>query len=143
MTPDALRAAPGRLGLADTSVDPQPDGEPGHYQVETSGSARDLADLFRRLGQGQLVSPTLDQRMVSYMLGQQINDRLPLLLPAGTRIGHKTGEIDGLTHDAGLVLLPSRPYAIAVLAEGESPTEGRAIVAELSRLVHAYFSGGG
>jgi beta-lactamase class A len=143
VTPAALRAAPGRLGLGDTTVDPRPTGEPGHYWVEAFGSARDLAELFGRLGRGQLVSPALDRRMVGYLLGQRIKDRLPRRLPDGTPVGHKTGEVDGLTHDGGLVLLPSRPYAIVVLAEGESPTEGRAIVAELSRVAYAHFSGAG
>jgi beta-lactamase class A len=69
-------------------------------------------------------------------------DRLPLLLPAGTPIGHKTGDVDDFTHDGGLVLLPSRPYAIVVLAQGESLADGKGVVAELSRLAYAYFSGG-
>ena len=143
VTPDALRAVPARLGLGDTTVDAQPTGQPGHYWVEAFGSARDLAELFGRLGREQLVSPGLDRRMVEYLLDQRINDRLPLLLPPGTPVGHKTGEVDGLTHDGGLVLLPGRPYSIVVLAEGESPAEGRAVVAELSWLVHAHLSRGG
>jgi beta-lactamase class A len=140
VTPTAVRAAPGRLGLGDTTVDAQPTGQPGHYRVEAFGSARDLAELFARLGRGQLVSPALDSRMVGYLLGQQINDRLPLLLPAGTPVGHKTGDVDSFTHDGGLVLLPGRAYAIVVLAEAESLAEGRAAIAEVSRLVHDHFS---
>ena len=81
----------------------------GHFWVEAFGSARDLVELFGRLGRGQLVSPALDRRMVGYLLNQQVNDRLPLLLPAGTPIGHKTGEVDSLTHDAGLVHLKGHP----------------------------------
>ena len=81
--------------------------------------------------------------MIAYLAGQRINDRLPLLLPAGTPVAHKTGELERFTHDAGLVLLPSRPYAIVVLAEGESVADGKAIVAELSRLAYGYFSGQG
>jgi beta-lactamase class A len=140
VTPDGLAAAPSRLGLRDTTIDAQSTGEPRHYWIESFGSAHDLVELFVRLGRRQLVDPALDQRMIGYLLRQRVRDRLPLLLPAGTPVGHKTGEFDGFTHDAGLVLLPARAYAIVVLAEGESVAEGRTAVAELSRLAYLHFS---
>jgi beta-lactamase class A len=139
----AVEAAPGRFGMGDTTIDVASGSGPGHYLVEAHGSARDLAELFLKLGRGQVVSRALDARMAGYLLGQTIDDRLPALLPPGTPIAHKTGELDDLTHDAGMVYLPGRPYAVAVLAQAAAPGEGRAIVAEVSRILYGWYGGGG
>jgi beta-lactamase class A len=135
--PTALQAAPARLGLDDTAIDVTPAGAPGHYEIDARGSARDVVDLLVRL-----VGPEQDRRFVDMLLGQKIDDRLPALLPEGTAIAHKTADLDGFTHDAGIVYLPGRPYAIAILAQGDSPLEGKAVVAEVSRLVFSYFRDG-
>ena len=140
--PAALAAAPARLGLGDTAIDVAPSGEPGHYEIDARGSARDVADLLVRLDREQLVGPEQDRRFLDMLLGQKIDDRLPALLPPDMPIAHKTADLDGFTHDAGIVYLPGRPYAIAVLAQGDSPLEGKAVVAEISRLVFSYFQDG-
>lgn len=137
-----VEAAPGRLGMAETTVDVSGGNGPGSYLVEAHGSARDLAGFLVKLGRGQVVNRDLDARMAGYLLGNRTDDRLPSLLPAGTQVAHKTGELENLTHDVGIVYLTGRPYAVAVLAEGESPTEGRAIVAEVSRMLFAWYGGG-
>jgi beta-lactamase class A len=140
--PSGLQGAPARLGLDDTAIDVTAAGAPGHYEIDARGSARDVVDLLVRLDREQLVGPEQDRRIVDMMLGQKIVDRLPALLPEDMPIAHKTADLDGFTHDAGIVYLPGRPYAIAVLAQGDSPLEGKAVVAEVSRLVFSYFQGG-
>ena len=137
----ALAAAPARFGMADTTIDVQPGSDAGHYLVEAHGTARDLADFFLKLGRGGVVNSDLDARMAGYLLGQQIDDRLPALLPPGTPIAHKTGDLDDLTHDAGIVYLTGRPYVVAALAQDDAPAEGRAIVAEVSRILYGWYGG--
>lgn len=136
-----VEAAPGRFGMGDTTIEVTGGRSPGHYLIEAHGSARDLAGFLLKLGRGQIVNRDLDARMAGYLLGNRIDDRLPSLLPPGTQVAHKTGELENLTHDVGIVYLPSRPYAIAVLAEGENPTDGRAIVAEVSRILFGWYGG--
>jgi beta-lactamase class A len=140
--PSGLAAAPARIGLAETAIDVAATGEPGHYEIDARGSARDVVDILVRLDRETLVGPEQDRRIVDMLLGQRIVDRLPALLPSDVPIAHKTADLDGFTHDAGMVYLPGRPYAIALLAQGESPLEGKAVVAEVSRLVFSYFQDG-
>jgi hypothetical protein len=60
------------------------------------------------------------------LFGQRIESRVPVALPPGSRRApagralrvHKTGELRGGENDAGLVLLPGRTFALAVLVEG-------------------------
>ncbi|HEY3111307.1 MAG TPA: serine hydrolase [Chloroflexota bacterium] len=139
-TPAELIAAPRRLGLGNTSIDVAMVNGPGHYSIDARGSARDFVGLLVKIDREELVGPEQDRRMVDLMLGQKIVDRIPLLLPPDVPIAHKTADLDSYTHDAGLVYLPGRPYAIAILAQGLNLADGKAIVAEISRIAFAYFS---
>jgi beta-lactamase class A len=142
ITPAELAAAPRRLGMGNTSIDVEVVNGPGHYSIDARGGARDFLGLLVKLDREQLVGPEQDRRMVDLMLAQRIADRIPLLLPNDLPIAHKTADLDSYTHDAGLVYLPGRPYAIAILAQGLNLTDGKAIVAEISRIAFAYFSAG-
>jgi len=134
-------AAPARFGLANTTIDVATVSGPGHYSIDARGSARDIVGLLVKIDREELVGPEQDRRMVDLMLGQKIADRIPLLLPPDVPIAHKTADLDSYTHDAGLVYLPERPYAIAILGQGLNLTDGKAIVAEVSRIAYAYFDG--
>jgi beta-lactamase class A len=140
VTPAELSAAPARLGMANTSIDVETVNGPGHYSIDARGAARDFVNVLVKLDREQLVGPEQDRRMVDLLLGQKIADRIPLLLPRDIPIAHKTADLDSYTHDAGLVYLPGRPYAIAILAQGLNLTDGKAIVAEISRIAYSYFS---
>jgi Beta-lactamase enzyme family len=41
--------------------------------------------------------------MLTLLEAQQENDRLPAKLPSGTVVAHKTGELDGVRNDAGII----------------------------------------
>jgi len=41
------------------------------------------------------------------------------MLPAVARYAHKTGELEGVENDAGLILLPDQTFALAVLVQGD------------------------
>jgi beta-lactamase class A len=140
VTPAELVSAPRRLGMANTAIDVATVNGPGHYSVDARGAARDFVSLLVKLDREELVGSEQDRRMVDLLLGQKIADRIPLLLPRDVPIAHKTADLDSYTHDAGLVYLPGRPYAIAILAQGLNLADGKAIVAEISRITFAYFS---
>lgn len=38
------------------------------------------------------------------------------MLPAGALYAHKTGQLEGVENDAGIVLMPDRTFALAVFA---------------------------
>lgn len=116
------------LGLRQTRVD---------YDLPTT--AADLALLLEGMATGQTVSPEASQEMLTLLLGQRVNDRIPAGLPPGTPVAHKTGNWENACHDAGIVYAPGRTYLLAVLSDepGCSPT-----VAALSRAVYAVLTAG-
>ena len=149
--PDAVNKTAQRLGLEYTRVfiDPAtlPDWPPAPARDSTEratelGSAfvldaasdggadvttpRDVARFFHLLLDGRVVSPEASEAMLALLEQQQINDRLPVLLPPETAVAHKTGNLPGVIHDAGVITTPAGPVIVAALSEA-MPDEDQAI----------------
>lgn len=76
-----------------------------------------LGDLYL----GRDLPDELRDFAVACLRGQQYREKIPLMLPEDLVVGHKTGELDGVRHDAA-VIEAEKPYALVVLtAEGGAP----------------------
>ncbi len=97
----------------------------------------DTARFFRLLLQGRVVNQEASKEMLDLLAKQQINDRLPVLLPAGTTVAHKTGNLPSVIHDAGIITTPAGPVIVAALSEA-MPAEDRAfqVIQELGLIVY-------
>ena len=74
-----------------------------------STSASDIANFFDLLYQKKIVSPTSSDKIIDLLSGSRLNNRIPDQLPSSLKIAHKTGELAGVRHDAGIVFLPITP----------------------------------
>lgn len=101
-------------------------------------SAEDCAALLSAIYRGACVSPSASREMLSLLLLQQMNDRLPRDLPAGTPLAHKTGDLIGLCWaDAGIVFSPGGDYILCLISDGTaSETDAKTAMAVLSRQVY-------
>jgi beta-lactamase class A len=98
-------------------------------------TASGLAALFTRIASGTAVSARADEEMMSILRRQKFNDAIPAGLPSGTSVAHKTGNITGIHHDAGVVLGP-HPYVLVVLVRGiQDQKVSGALIAAISREV--------
>jgi beta-lactamase class A len=124
--------------------------------IDTAGSARyglgvttpvEFATILARLYRGQLVSDTASRRMVDLLKLQQVRDRIPRLLPPGTVVAHKTGEVDETRNDCGIVFAPEHEYVFCALTREivdrrwSFDNETLVLVAELSRFVYNELTG--
>jgi beta-lactamase class A len=73
------------------------------------------------------------------ILKMRKNSPIPRLLPAGVEIANKPGGIEGVACDWGIVYLPNRPYAIAVMTNYNGDGADEAI-ARVSKLAYDYFA---
>jgi beta-lactamase class A len=55
--------------------------------------------------------------MMDILKRQQYNDKIPRYLPKEAVCAHKTGEVTGVTHDAGIVIGPSASFVIVCLSQ--------------------------
>ncbi len=106
-----------------------------------STSAADVALLLERLNNGSLLSPATTQHFMGLLKSQRVNNRLPIGLPAGTTVAHKTGDLDGWVHDAGIVFGPRSTYIVSVMSgQWTTPGLAPAAFAELSAKVYAFLN---
>ncbi len=106
----------------------------------TKSSAKDVAKLLKDLHEGKLLTKSSSQAFQNLLAAQKINNRLPQGLPDGVQIMHKTGDLVGYVHDAGIVRSVDGNYIIVVMS-GPDPsiptlTERYANFAELSKNVY-------
>ena len=67
-------------------------------------------------------------------------NRLRRGLPTGVESADKSGELDGVRVDAGIVFLKNRPYAFSVMTTYlRNEDEGERAIAEMSRAAYEYF----
>lgn len=102
------------LGLVDTRINTAlpPSEQAAPYNTT---SARDMDRLFLGLLQGTVVGPTQSRAMLDTLARQQVNDRIPTGVPSTATIAHKTGNLEGVAHDAGVVYTPFGPRIVVVL----------------------------
>jgi beta-lactamase class A len=86
----------------------------GAYDLTTAG---DMAHLFEQLLSGTVISQSDSADMLTLLSQQQINDRLPADLPPGTKVSHKTGDLDALMHDVGVIYAPRGPIVVVVMTD--------------------------
>ncbi|MDF2673054.1 MAG: serine hydrolase [Clostridiales bacterium] len=58
-----------------------------------------LEDVYRK----KIISQDICQEIEEILKLQQINSKIPYLIPDNIEIAHKTGEDEGITHDVGIV----------------------------------------
>lgn len=108
--------------------------------VRDSSTPRAMVDLLRRIDSGELLAPSSRAYLLGLMSRCQTGkNRMRALLPAGTRVEHKTGTLSGLTTDVGFITLPNgRRIAVAFFAR--YGTDRPRTIAEAARAVYDGFA---
>ena len=84
--------------------------------IQNTVTARGIGMLLERMAAGTLLGKRDDDAMLGILLNQRLNGKLPFYLHSeGIRCAHKTGEDDGITHDAGIVYA-KRPFVVCMLS---------------------------
>ena len=102
-----------------------------HNHVSAAGVGLFMEKLLR----GEVVSEESSKEMLSILLDQRLNGKMPFYLHSeGIRCAHKTGEDDGITHDCGIIYGPS-PRIFCFVSEHTDVPEAERVLQEAARLV--------
>ena len=148
---ERLNATARRIGLPNTQIkrhfmDQLAIGQ--HIQNLTS--ARDMGVLLYLIERGSregvftIASPKSCRAMIDVLLKQEDRDKIARGLPKGTPLANKTGEIDGVRNDVGIVdPLGDSPYVLAVLTKDLNDFSiGNHAIRVIAKAVHAAIGGG-
>ena len=134
---NAVNAMLDGLGLPDTRLMRRMIDQPAaQADRDNYSTPRELVTFLRLLRAGQ---PTPASAAATLeMLELPKNDLLRRAIPSDTPIANKPGQVPGAWCDAGLVLLPRRPYAVALMTAYDHSQDEAPAVAIL-RAIHADF----
>lgn len=105
-------------------------------------TAEDFDQFMERVANSTLLGPKYDPAMLDLLLHQITRDRIPSLLPAGTRVANKTGNLSDIVNDTGLVFLPNgQRLAITVLVHRTTDVmAARKFTGQLSLAAYNFFA---
>ena len=116
------------------------DGKAFDKGLNNTITAHGLMILFEKMAKGETVNPVASQAMIDILLDQKFNEIIPARLPANVKVAHKTGSINGVQHDTGIVFLPNGKKYVLVLLSKKITNEKAAIaaMANVSKLIYEY-----
>lgn len=121
-----------RLGLASTYLNRRM--MQLNTGVENYISANDATFILREIARHAISSQTAATKAEDYLKSQTDMEGLIEGLPQNVIFGHKTGTLDSVRHDAGIVY-SEHPYVITVLT-ALSATEANNLMENISRAVY-------
>ena len=133
---DRVNANNQRLGLSNTRyyIDDRPD----------TTTAADMARLLSLLATGRLAGVEATGQMLDLLQQVQPAAWLPRGVPSTIAVAHKSGQLDAVRNDAGIVFGPTGRYVVVVLTDNRpNAMKGENAIVQVARSVHAYFAAGG
>lgn len=107
--------------------------------LENYTSAHDMARLMRMVHDGTFVDEASSKLVLRALEQQQDRGGVRDGLPAGVTFAHKTGTLETVRHDGGIVE-GERPFVLVVLCGGEGFSEQGAL-ATMAEVAHVAYAG--
>jgi len=99
-------------------------------------TARALMTLLTAIGNGTAGTKAACDDMQAILKRQKFNAGIPAGLPKEIAVGHKTGTITKIHHDAAIVYAP-QPYVLVVMTRNMADaTKSDLLMAEISRVIY-------
>ena len=99
-------------------------------------SAADMNQLYKNLLDGQLLSPKGTKRTLKLLTRCADTSTIPRLLPKRLKIAHKTGTLDYLRGDAGIIYTKGTPIILSVFVEKfDSIAQAEEIIGMVAKLI--------
>ncbi|MDA1316707.1 MAG: class A beta-lactamase-related serine hydrolase [bacterium] len=111
----------------------------GDHDGYPKTSPYDIGLFFEKLYNSELADKVHTYQMLELLKKQLLNGKLPKDLPADVVIAHKTGELERVSHDAGIVYSNKGNYIIVIMSETDDHSVANDQIARISKVVYDYF----
>ena len=118
-----FQAKPGDDKLSDNRNLRNTDAFTGKLELNDETSPRDVAKVLELMYTGKWVNAKASEQALDIMKLCQTNGRIPKFLPKGTPVAHKTGTMDRVANDAGIVYTPKGDYILTLFYNGNTASE--------------------
>jgi beta-lactamase class A len=134
-----------KLFMPEESIEPD---SSARYGVGVT-TPMEMAKLFAMLYRGEAVSAEASAHMVAMLKEQFSVDRIPRELPPQAVVAHKTGEVDDVRNDCGIIYAPVRDFVFCAFTKDDVDQSWRVdndayrLIADLARTVYDGLNGTG
>jgi beta-lactamase class A len=137
---DDVNAWLGQMGLQQTRLRRHMlDVKAAQEGRENTATPRELIGLLKALNDGRAFNKATTEAFFK-MLATQKSSYIPRRLPADLMIANKPGSLDGVRNDAGIVYVPGRPFAIAVMTTfANDGNEAEESIGRIAQAAWSYF----
>jgi beta-lactamase class A len=106
---------------------------PGHHNVT---SPEDMLRVMEKMYEGRLISKAASEAMLATMKRQHHKWGIARFLPPDVVVANKTGSLDFVRNDVGIIWQNNKPYIVSIFAEHLPSNHGGSVmVGALSRAI--------
>lgn len=107
---------------------------------ENISTPAEAAQLLQMLYKGEFINKATSEEILSILKKTDREDsRLAAGLPDNVSIAFKPGVLNGVSTEWAIVLLPERPYAVAIMENYKVTGEAENVMEEVSKVLYQYF----
>jgi beta-lactamase class A len=138
---DSVNARMSSLGLARTSLRRKMmDGAAARRGDENISTPTEIARLLELIYRGEGLTPAHKDQLIA-ILSKPKSTPIHRGIPPGIRVASKSGTLEGIQADAGIVYVADRPYVFCVMTGYlKDAASGEAAIASASEAAYGYFS---
>ena len=103
--------------------------------IENYFAPSEIGRFYELLWKGELVSAAASREMLEILKNQEINYKIPSMLPEDLPVAHKTGEDSGITHDTGIIYAP-HPFILCFASNNTDVPETEQFIRTAAREVY-------
>ena len=131
-----------RLGLKQTKLQRKMmDNNARKAGKENVTTAKEMTNLFEQIALGKCIDAQASSAMYGILSKQQVKGGLDRYLPQEIKIAHKTGDLDRLEHDCGIIYFDQTRYVVSILTNAvASNQKGREIIGSLSKIIFDFLT---
>ena len=102
-------------------------------------TARDMAFLFTAIYRQKLLSKKHSELALDILSRQRVHDSLKRYIADDVKVAHKTGSLETVEHDVGIVFSKKTAYIIGVfVTDHANNEEAKKLIGKLSKIVYDY-----
>ncbi len=103
---------------------------------ENVSTPNEMATILERIYRGQILSRQACEGMLAFL--RLVRGDMDKGVAAGTAIASKTGSVDGVRTQTGIIYLKNRPFVLSVM--GTFLTEPKSPIEDVTRIVYEHMS---
>jgi beta-lactamase class A len=137
---DNINALMDKLGLKETRLRRKMlDLQAAKEGRENLSTPREMAALLERVYRGQVCTKPLTDEMIT-MLAYHKESEMAYLLPDDVKVASKTGWLEGVRAESGIVYAPNRPFVLSVMtAYAHDERAAERAISEIALAAYQYF----